>query len=130
MTDIDGDLARAKAAFDAAPEPGEQKPPAPQKKKAKKAKKRGGDGSNQHKRANASQEALISQSDAAETPAPAPPPVFGDEILTIDGTAAFLKVSRRQIYLMLKNEELPARRVGKRWRFSKAALSAYVSGRE
>jgi excisionase family DNA binding protein len=65
------------------------------------------------------------------TPAPAPtPPVFGDEILTIDGTAAFLKVSRRQIYLMLKNEELPARRVGKRWRFSKAALSAYVAGRE
>jgi excisionase family DNA binding protein len=126
MTDLDVDLAKAKAAFDATPEPGEVKPPAPQKKK--KAKKKHG------RPQKGSQDPLISRSDAAETPAPpaaapAPtPPVFGDEILTIDGTAAFLKVSRRQVYLMLKNEELPARRVGKRWRFSQAALSAYVAG--
>jgi excisionase family DNA binding protein len=120
MTDLDVDLAKAKAAFDATPEPGEVKPPEPQKKaKKKKAKK-------------AKEKAPAPPTEPpAPAPAPEPPtPVFGDEILTIDGTATYLKVSRRQVYELLKREELPARRVGKRWRFSKAALSAYVSGRE
>jgi excisionase family DNA binding protein len=47
-----------------------------------------------------------------------------EPLMTVDETAAFLKVSRRQVYRLLDNGELPAVRVGTRIRVDPDALLA------
>ena len=49
-----------------------------------------------------------------------------EPLLTIDATAAFLGVSRRQVYTLLERRELPHVRVGERTRFVPADLRAYL----
>jgi excisionase family DNA binding protein len=48
------------------------------------------------------------------------------EILDVAGAAALLGVSKTAIYGLLKKGELPARKIGKEWRFTRKNLLAYV----
>ncbi|MNK46996.1 Helix-turn-helix domain protein [compost metagenome] len=45
------------------------------------------------------------------------------DLLTVDETAEYLRVSRETIFSLIKAETLPALRVGKQFRISKDALS-------
>jgi excisionase family DNA binding protein len=45
-----------------------------------------------------------------------------DEILTLDETAAFLKVTKRMLYDQVQRRAIPHLRVGKLIRFSKVGL--------
>jgi len=45
-----------------------------------------------------------------------------DRILTVEDLAAFLKLSEATIYRMAQAGELPARRIGRSWRFSQAQI--------
>jgi excisionase family DNA binding protein len=49
-----------------------------------------------------------------------------EPLLTIDATAAFLGISRRQVYTLLERRELPCVRVGERTRFLPEDLRAYL----
>lgn len=49
-----------------------------------------------------------------------------EPLLTIEETAAFLGVSRRQVYALLERGDLPRVRVGSRIRFIPAELRAYL----
>lgn len=49
------------------------------------------------------------------------------EILDVDGAAALLGVSKRTIYKLVSDGELPAKKVGKEWRFSKKKLVEWVT---
>ena len=51
-------------------------------------------------------------------------------LMTVDETAAFLKVSRRQVYRLLDSGELPAVRVGTRIRVDPDALRASLPALE
>lgn len=50
----------------------------------------------------------------------------GDEILTLNETAAFLKVTKRMLYDLVQRRAIPHLRVGKLIRFSKVALLAWM----
>lgn len=49
-----------------------------------------------------------------------------EPLLDVNGASAFLGVSRRQTYLLLKQGELPAVRVGTRIRFIPEELRTYL----
>jgi excisionase family DNA binding protein len=49
-----------------------------------------------------------------------------EPLLTINGAASFLAVSRRQVYTLLERGELPHVRVGERTRFLPADLRDYL----
>ncbi|MFN9787378.1 MAG: helix-turn-helix domain-containing protein [Planctomycetia bacterium] len=52
------------------------------------------------------------------------------EILTIDEAAELLGVSVKTFIKVLHSEDVPARKIGREWKFSRAALVAWVgSGR-
>ena len=48
------------------------------------------------------------------------------EILNIDEAAAFLGVSARTFSKVLHSEEIPARKIGREWKFSRQALIQWV----
>ncbi len=50
------------------------------------------------------------------------------EILDVAGAAALLKVSVNSIYYLLERGKIPARRVGKGYRFLKSALLTWLAG--
>jgi excisionase family DNA binding protein len=50
----------------------------------------------------------------------------GDAILDFHEAAAFLGVSTKTFAKVLRTEDLPGRKVGREWKFSKAALLAWV----
>lgn len=52
----------------------------------------------------------------------------GQEVLTLEEAARFLRVSNTTLYSLLKTEKLPARRIGREWRFSRSALLEYLKG--
>ncbi len=49
------------------------------------------------------------------------------EILNLDEAAAFLGVSLRTFLKTLRTENLPGRKVGREWKFSRSALVAWVA---
>lgn len=49
-----------------------------------------------------------------------------EPLLSIDSTAAFLGISRRQVYTLLERGELPHVRVGERTRFIPDDLRDYL----
>jgi excisionase family DNA binding protein len=52
------------------------------------------------------------------------------EVLNLDEAAAFLGVSLRTFLRVLHTEDLPCRKVGREWKFSRSALVAWIaSGR-
>ena len=50
------------------------------------------------------------------------------DVLTGDEVAKLLRVSRDTVYRLATRGQLPARKVGRIWRFSKDAIRKYVEG--
>jgi acetyl-CoA synthetase len=53
-----------------------------------------------------------------------------DNVLTLDEAVAFLKVSKSTLYKLLESGRLPARKLGRRWRFSRADLEQWLRSSE
>ncbi|GJM21047.1 MAG: hypothetical protein DHS20C15_09620 [Planctomycetota bacterium] len=56
-----------------------------------------------------------------------PTPMPNQEILNIDGAAAFLGVSVKTFSKVLREGDVPGRKVGREWKFSRQALIDWVS---
>lgn len=50
----------------------------------------------------------------------------GDAVMTLDDAADFLKISSTTIYQLVRAGEVPARKVGREWRFLKSQLVTYL----
>ncbi len=50
-----------------------------------------------------------------------------DEIMSIEQLADYLKVSRSTLYKLAQDGRLPGQKVGKRWRFHKKAIDAWLT---
>lgn len=50
----------------------------------------------------------------------------GDAVMTLEDAADFLKVSSTTVYQLTRSGELPARKVGREWRFLKSQLVGYL----
>lgn len=48
------------------------------------------------------------------------------DVLKISDLQEILGVGRNTVYTLLKNQEIPAFRIGTRWKVSKSALQAYL----
>ncbi len=51
---------------------------------------------------------------------------MNDDILNLEQAMAFFGVSERTLIKMLREEKLPARKIGREWRFSKTALLQWL----
>ena len=56
--------------------------------------------------------------------------IYVREILTPREAAEYLSIHVRTIYRLVKNGEIPCRKVGGSWRFKKDALDEWLSGRD
>lgn len=54
------------------------------------------------------------------------------DILTVEEAAAFLKISKRSLYKLLKQGKIPGKKLLNRWRFDRDRLRRWISdeGRE
>ncbi|WP_411168445.1 helix-turn-helix domain-containing protein [Clostridium sp. MB05] len=50
-----------------------------------------------------------------------------NEILTLEQACGFLNVSERTMIKLLREEHLPARKIGREWRFSRKALIDWIA---
>lgn len=50
-----------------------------------------------------------------------------DSILNVEGAMEFLDVSEKTLIKLLREEHIPARKIGREWRFSKAALIEWLA---
>ena len=48
------------------------------------------------------------------------------EIMTIEALAEYLQISRSTLYKLVQDGKLPGQKVGKRWRFHKQAIDAWL----
>ena len=53
---------------------------------------------------------------------------MSDDMMTSVEAAALLRVSVRTIKLMAREGRVPARKVGRAWRFSRAAIQEWIKG--
>lgn len=49
-----------------------------------------------------------------------------DMVLSVDGVAQLLNVSHDTVYRLARDTVIPGRKVGSQWRFSKAAVLAWL----
>lgn len=49
-----------------------------------------------------------------------------DNIMTMDELAEYLKISKSTLYKLATDNKLPGQKIGKRWRFHKDAVDAWV----
>jgi excisionase family DNA binding protein len=49
-----------------------------------------------------------------------------DDIMTMDELAEYLKISKSTLYKLATDNKLPGQKIGKRWRFHKDAVDAWV----
>ena len=54
-----------------------------------------------------------------------PGKIEGDETLTVAQVSEFLKLHPRTIYKLAKKRMIPARRVGKQWRFLRSEVISF-----
>ena len=52
---------------------------------------------------------------------------MGDKLMTIKEVADYLRVSRTRLYQLARAGEVPAKRVGHLWRFSKNEIDAWLN---
>lgn len=50
-----------------------------------------------------------------------------ESLLNVDGAMEFLGVSEKTLIKLLREEHLPARKIGREWRFSKQALTEWLA---
>ena len=53
----------------------------------------------------------------------------GEQVMTVPELADYLRVHRSTIYKLVKNEELPAFKVGADWRFLRSAIDSWINAR-
>jgi PTS system nitrogen regulatory IIA component len=53
-------------------------------------------------------------------------PDMQDQILTVEEVAAYLRLSTATVYRMALAGEMPAKRVGRSWRFSQTVIDAWI----
>lgn len=53
---------------------------------------------------------------------PPPPP----EVMTIDELAVYLQVSKSSLYKLAQDGKVPGQKVGRHWRFHRAAIDAWL----
>lgn len=51
------------------------------------------------------------------------------EVMNIEELAAYLKISTSTLYKLVQARKLPGQKVGKRWRFRKAAIDRWLEER-
>jgi excisionase family DNA binding protein len=51
---------------------------------------------------------------------------LGTDVMTIEEAAEFLRVSQKTTQRLAKRKELPARKVGSLWRFSRLRLTEWM----
>ena len=56
---------------------------------------------------------------------PPPPP----EVMTIDELAVYLQVSKSSLYKLAQDGKVPGQKVGRHWRFHKAAIDKWLGQR-
>ena len=52
---------------------------------------------------------------------------MNDDILNLEQAVEFLRVSEKTLIKLLREEHIPARKVGREWRFSKEALINWIA---
>lgn len=52
---------------------------------------------------------------------------LGDEILTLDKVAAYLKAGKRTVYRLAAEGKLPAFKLGGTWRFRRSDLDEWIA---
>ncbi len=57
-------------------------------------------------------------------------PEIQDQILTVEEVAAFLRLSTATIYRMALAGEMPAKRVGRSWRFSQTLIDEWLRAQD
>ncbi len=55
-------------------------------------------------------------------------PAAPSEVLTLEGAAELLQIETAQVAELAAAGELPGRRIGEDWRFSRSALLAWLAG--
>ena len=50
------------------------------------------------------------------------------DILTVDETAALLKIPRSSVYKLAQQGKIPAQKVGRHWRFYRPNLVKWIAG--
>ena len=51
----------------------------------------------------------------------------GDEVLTIAELSDYLKIPKSTLYKIVRSGHVPCMKVGKHWRFCKAAIDAWLA---
>ena len=51
-----------------------------------------------------------------------------DFVMTVEQVAVYLHLAPSTVYKLAREERIPARKVGGRWRFSRRALDAWLAG--
>jgi excisionase family DNA binding protein len=49
-----------------------------------------------------------------------------DSVLTIDELSAYLKIAKSTLYKLAQEGKLPAQKVGRHWRFHRAAIDRWL----
>jgi excisionase family DNA binding protein len=49
------------------------------------------------------------------------------ELMTLEETANYLRVTTRTIYRLIDKHDIPVRKVGRQWRFDKVSIDAWLS---
>jgi excisionase family DNA binding protein len=49
-----------------------------------------------------------------------------DNVLSVRDVALFLKINEQTVYRLARNGKIPARKIGKQWRFSRDEIEAMV----
>ena len=50
-----------------------------------------------------------------------------DNVLTIEELARYLKVSKSTLYKLCQEGQVPGRKVGRHWRFSKVVIDKWIA---
>ena len=51
-----------------------------------------------------------------------------DNVLSVRDVALFLKINEQTVYRLARCGKIPARKIGKQWRFSRAEIEAMLRG--
>jgi len=51
------------------------------------------------------------------------------EVLTIDELSAYLKIPKSSLYKLVRDGAIPCQKIGRHWRFHKAAIDAWLNDR-
>jgi len=52
------------------------------------------------------------------------------ELMRADETASYLRISITTLYRLVRDSQIPATKVGSRWRFKRASIDRWLAGQE